>query len=157
MALNRVYPMFYITKCSFEGEESHLHSPIISRLDEVYLNRAEAYAKKSDYGNALSDLNLIRSRAVGEGYPSLDANNAQELIDKERQLELAFQAERSFDVFRNGEPLTRPYPGPHPALEDVPATDYRVTFYIPQSAINAYPSGCKLTQNPTDNSGVIIN
>lgn len=157
MALNRVYPMFYITKCSFEGEESHLHSPIISRLDEVYLNRAEAYAKKSDYGNALSDLNLIRSRAVGEGYPSLDANNAQELIDKERQLELAFQAERSFDVFRNGEPLTRPYPGPHPALEDVPATDYRVTFYIPQSAINAYPSGCKLTQNPADNSGVIIN
>lgn len=105
----------------------------------------------------MSDLNLIRSRAVGEGYPSLDANNAQELIDKERQLELAFQAERSFDVFRNGEPLTRPYPGPHPALEDVPATDYRVTFYIPQSAINAYPSGCKLTQNPTDNSGVIIN
>lgn len=156
MQLNNFYPRFYITKCSFEGEESHLHSPIISRLDEVYLNRAEAYAKKNDYGNALSDLNLIRSRAVGEGYPSLDASNAQELIDKERQLELAFQAERSFDVFRNGEPLSRRYPGAHPALEDVPATDFRVIFYIPQGAIDAYPSGCKLTQNPTDNSGVIL-
>lgn len=157
MSLNRVYPMFYITKCSLEGEESHLHSPIISRLDEMYLNRAEAYAKMNDYGNALIDLNKIRERAVGEGYPSLDATNAKERIEKERQLELAYQAERSYDVFRNGDPLTRHYPGPHQAMEDVPATDYRVTYYIPQSAINAYPSGCTLTQNPTDNSGVILN
>ena len=156
MELNRVYPMFYITKCSYEGEESHLHSPIISRLDEMYLNRAEAYAKKNEYGNALADLNEIRIRAVGEGYESLNAGNAQERIDKERQLELAYQAERSYDVFRNGEPLTRHYPGPHQAMEDVPATDYRVTYYIPQSAINAYPSGCTLTQNPTDNSGVTL-
>lgn len=156
MELNRVYPMFYITKCSYEGEESHLHSPIISRLDEMYLNRAEAYAKKNEYVNALADLNKIRIRAVGKGYESLNAGNAQELIDKERQLELAYQAERSYDVFRNGAPLTRHYPGPHQAMEDVPATDYRVTYYIPQSAINAYPSGCTLTQNPTDNSGVIL-
>ncbi len=158
MALNRVYPMFYITKCSFEGEESHLHSPIISRLDEIYLNRAEAYAKQGEYGKALTDLNKIRERAVGigKGYPRLDASNAKELIEKERQLELAYQAERSYDVFRNGDPLTRHYPGPHNAMEDVPATDYRVTYYIPQSAINAYPSGCTLTQNPTDNSGVIL-
>ena len=56
MSLNRVYPMFYITKCSFEGEESHLHSPIISRLGEIYLNRAEAYAKLGNYGSALTDL-----------------------------------------------------------------------------------------------------
>lgn len=157
MELNRVYPMFYITKCSLEGEESHLHSPIISRLDEMFLNRAEAYAKLNRYGEALLDLNKIRERAVGEGYPSLDATNAKERIEKERQLELAYQAERSYDVFRNGDPLTRHYPGPHQAMEDVPATDYRVTYYIPQSAINAYPSGCTLTQNPTDNSGVILN
>lgn len=158
MSLNRVYPMFYITKCSYEGEESHLHSPIISRLGEIYLNRAEAYAKLGNYGAALTDLNTIRERSIpGAGYASLDANNAPELIDKERQLELAYQAERSYDVFRNGEPLTRHYPGPHNAMEDVPATDYRVTYYIPQSAINAYPSGCTLTQNPTNDAGVILN
>ena len=104
------------------------------------------------------DLNTIRERSIpGAGYASLDANNAPELIDKERQLELAYQAERSYDVFRNGEPLTRHYPGPHNAMEDVPATDYRVTYYIPQSAINAYPSGCTLTQNPTSDAGVILN
>ena len=154
--LNRVYPQFYITKCSREGEDSHLHSPIISRLGEIYLNRAEAYAKLGQYGNALTDLNTIRERSiVGGGYASLDAGNAGDLIDKERQLELAYQAERSYDVFRNGKPLDRSFPGPHNQAEIVEASDYRVTYYIPQNAINAYPG--TLTQNPTDNSGVILN
>lgn len=158
MRLNRVYPEFYIVKCSREGEDSHLYSPLISRLEEIYLNRAEAYAKTGRYGEALSDLNIIRERSIpGASYSSLDATNAQERIDKERQLELAYQAERSFDVFRNGETLTRHYPGPHQAMEDIPATEYRVTFFIPQTAINSYPSGSTLTQNPTDNSGVILN
>ena len=154
--LNRVYPQFYITKCSREGEDSHLHSPIISRLGEIYLNRAEAYAKLGQYSNALADLNTIRERSiVGGGYASLDASNAGDLIDKERQLELAYQAERSYDVFRNGKPLDRSFPGPHNQAEIVEASDYRVTYYIPQNAINAYPG--TLTQNPTDNSGVILN
>lgn len=158
MSLNRVYPEFYITKCSREGEDSHLHSPIISRLGEIYLNRAEAYAKLGRYGEALADLNTIRERSIpSAGYSSLDANNASTLIDKERQLELAYQAERSFDVFRNGDTLYRRYPGPHEATKDIPATDYRVTFYISQDAINSYPTGSTLTQNPTDNSGVILN
>lgn len=158
MSLNRVYPMFYITKCSREGEDSHLHSPIISRLGEVYLNRAEAYAKVGRYSEALIDLNLIRERSIpGAGYKSLDASNAHQLIDKERQLELAYQAERSFDVYRNGDTLTRHYPGPHNAMEEVSPADYRVTYYIPQTAINSYPSGSSLTQNPTSNAGVIMN
>ena len=149
MRLNRVYPMFYITKASREGEESHLHSPVISRLGEVYLNKAEALAKIGNYGGALSALNTIRERSLpGEGYSSLNATNAAELIDKERQLELAYQAERSYDVFRNGRSLTRKYPGPHNAMEEVKATDYRVVYYIPQDAINSY-SGT-LTQNPTN-------
>ena len=101
-------------------------------------------------------MNTIRERSIpGAGYASLNAENASKLIDKERQLELAYQAERSYDVFRNGEPLTRHFPGPHNQAEEVPATDYRVTYYIPQNAINAYPG--TLTQNPTDNSGVILN
>ena len=156
ISLNRVYPQFYITKCSREGEDSHLHSPIISRLGEIYLNRAEAYAKLGQYSQALTDLNTIRERSIpGAGYVSLDEEDAAEKIDKERQLELAYQAERSYDVFRNGKPLTRRFPGPHKQFEDVSATDYRVTYYIPQDAINAYPG--TLTQNPTDNGGVVLN
>lgn len=146
--LNRAYPMFYITKCSREGENSHLHSPVLSRLGEIYLNRAEAEAKIGNYAAALTDLNMIRERAItGGGYKSLDASNAAERIDKERQLELAFQAERSYDVFRNGGSLTRHYPGAHNQKLDILPTDYRVVYFIPQDAINAYPG--KLTQNPT--------
>ncbi len=148
ITLNRVYPQFYITKASLEGEESHLHSPVISRLGEVYLNRAEAYAKMGNYGEALADLNTIRERSIVDGgYANLDASNAGTLIDKERQLELAYQAERSYDVFRNGNSLTREYPGPQNQFETITATDYRVVFYIPQDAINSYPG--TLTQNPT--------
>jgi tetratricopeptide (TPR) repeat protein len=154
--LNRVYPQFYITKCSREGEDSHLHSPVISRLGEVYLNRAEAYAKLGQYNQAKADLNTIRERSiVNGGYASLDATNVSERIDKERQLELAYQAERSYDVFRNGKQLARRYPGPHKQFEDIPATEYRVVYYIPQNAINSYPG--TITQNPTSNSGVVLN
>lgn len=148
ITLNRAYPQFYITKASREGEDSHLHSPIISRLGEVYLNRAEAYAKLGNYSAALTDLNTIRNRSiVNGGYTSINATNAGELIDKERQLELAYQAERSFDVFRNGKSLKREYPGPHRQFEEILPTDFRVIYFIPQSAINSY-SGT-LTQNPT--------
>ena len=146
--LNRAYPMFYIAKCSREGENSHLHSPVLSRLGEIYLNRAEAEAKMGNYAAALTDLNIIRERAItGGGYKNLDVSNAAERIDKERQLELAFQAERSYDVFRNGGSLTRHYPGAHNQKLDILPTDYRVVYFIPQDAINAYPG--KLTQNPT--------
>jgi hypothetical protein BACCOPRO_03193 len=159
MALNNGYPMFYITKCSREDNlESQLHSPIISRLDEMYLNRAEAYVKLGQLENARIDVNEIRKRAINE-QATYDSNtfsaNAAELVDKERQLELAYQAERSYDVFRNGGTLTRQYPGPHPT-SDVLATDYRVTYYIPQTAINSYPNGSTLTQNPTSDEGVIL-
>ncbi|WP_316792299.1 RagB/SusD family nutrient uptake outer membrane protein [Pedobacter frigoris] len=149
ITLNRAYPQFYIVKASREGENSQLHSPVISRLAEVYLNRAEAYAKLQNYTSALSDLNEVRRRAiVNGGYGSLTAANAGDLIDQERQLELAYQAERSFDVFRNGKSLSRPYPGPQNQTGEITATDFRVTYYIPQTAINSYPG--KLTQNPTN-------
>lgn len=155
ITLNRANPQFYINKQSRETEDSHLFSPMISRLGEVYLNRAEAYAKLGDYSNALADLNTIRNRAIiNGGYSSLDASNAAERIEKERTLELAFEAERSYDVFRNGGTLTRHYPGAHTQSIEVKATDYRVVYYIPQNAINAYPG--QITQNPTSDAEVIL-
>lgn len=152
MKVNRVYPMFYIVKCSREGEDSHLHSPVITRLAEMYLNKAEAAAKLGDYATALAALNIVRGRSLpGKGYDVLTAENAEARIEKERTLELAFQAERSYDVYRNGHSLTRHYPGPHNALEEIQPKDYRTVYFIPQNAINAYPEGSKLTQNPTSN------
>lgn len=148
--LNNAFPMFYVIKCSLESGFTQLHSPVIIRLGEVYLNRAEAYAKLGNYGAALDDLNKIRERSIiGGGYQSIDATTAPALIDKERQLELAYQAERSYDVFRNGNSLERKYPGAHDNLEVIPANDYRTIYFIPQKAINDYNG--TLTQNPTSN------
>ena len=153
MKLNRVYPMFYVVKCSRQGgKENQLYSPIVSRLDEMYLNRAEANVKLGKIAEAMADVNIIRERAiVGGSYTAaqFNATTAKSLVDKERQLELAFQAERSYDVFRNGDALTRRFPGPHQPMQDVPATDYRVIYFIPQSAINAYNG--VLEQNPSQN------
>lgn len=147
MLLNRVYPMYYVTKCSLQNNDSHLYSPPISKLDELYLNMAEAYVKKGDYNSALTNLNIIRERSiVGGSYTSLDNTNAIQRVDEERQLELAFEAHRGYDVYRNGQTMTRRYPGPHLPMVDWPATSPRVVQYIPQSEINAYPG--TLTQNP---------
>ena len=148
IALNAAHPMFYILKASMEGEESHLHSPVVTRLGEVYLNLAEAKAKQGDMTGALTALNVIRERSLpGEGYTSLSPDNYVERIEKERQLELAFQAERSYDVYRNGLSMTRAYPGPHKSLEVIQPNDYRVVYFIPQDAINSYMPNV-LTQNP---------
>lgn len=140
-------PKFFSYKCSKQDGYPHLYSPIISRLGEIYLIRAEASAKLGNYPKALSDLNVVRERSLPDAaYTSLDATNAQERIMKERQLELAYEADRGFDVYRVGETMVRRYPGFHDGIPEYPATSPFAIQYIPQSEINAYPG--TLTQNP---------
>lgn len=140
------YPRFYVIKCSGQDNISQLHSPTISRLSEMYLNMAEAYAKIGNYGMARTNLNRIRERSIiGGGYTSLDNTNAQQLIDEERQLELAFEGHRGYDVYRNGFTMERRYPGAHNAMLDYAASNPLILHYIPQYEIDAYPG--TLTQN----------
>lgn len=138
---------FFSYKCSMEDGMVHLHSPLVSRLGELYLIRSEANAKLGKYDDALKDLNTIRTRSLpNAAYTSLDATNAHELIMKERQLELCYEADRGFDVFRVGDTMVRRYPGYHDGTIEYPATSPLAIQYIPQSEINAYPG--TLTQNP---------
>lgn len=48
-------PKFYSYKCSKQDGYPHLYSPVISRLGELYLIRAEASAKLGNYTKALAD------------------------------------------------------------------------------------------------------
>ena len=141
-------PKFFSYKCSKQDGYPHLYSPIISRLGEMYLIRAEASAKLGDLPGALKDLNVVRERSIpGAGYKSLDnIAKAHELIMKERQLEMAYEADRGFDAYRVGDTMVRRYPGIHDGTIDYPATSPFAIQYIPQSEINAYPG--TLTQNP---------
>lgn len=149
ITLNNGYPEFYSYKCSLEDGIPQLHSPIISRLAEMYLLCAEASAKKGDYELARTNLNVVRERAIpGQGYSSMNASNAKERIMKERQLELGYEADRGFDVYRVGDTMVRRYPGFYNTIMEIAPTSPLVVQLIPQTAINAYPG--TLTQNPIE-------
>jgi len=56
--------MYYISKFSEQDGSPTLSSPVFLRLAEVYLNRAEAYARQGEISSALADLNVIRENRL---------------------------------------------------------------------------------------------
>ncbi|MDG3583567.1 RagB/SusD family nutrient uptake outer membrane protein [Galbibacter pacificus] len=142
------FPKFYILKTSLQEGVPHLWSPVVSRLAEMYLNKAEAYAKMNNESATLENVNIIRERAGIPAYGSAsDFPEGKDLLDvvlDERRLELAYEGHRKFDVFRNNKVMDRRYPGTHltgsnPYYEIQP-TDNRVIEYIPENQINAQPT-----------------
>lgn len=115
--------MFYISKFSGQDGSPTLSSPVMFRLAEMYLNRAEAYAKKADVPDAVADLNtLLENRLIvpeGENIEDYLYNNgmaSSKIVDvvlKERRIELAFEGHRIFDLLRNGKNVVRNYWGFH--------------------------------------------
>jgi tetratricopeptide (TPR) repeat protein len=113
--------LYYISKFSGQEGLSTLSSPVMLRLAEVYLNRAEAYAKLGNLDAALADVNEIRTNRmlVPEGGDLNDyladatSNNITDVVLKERRIELAFEGQRIFDLLRNGIDIVRNYWGFH--------------------------------------------
>lgn len=147
------FPKFYVIKASGQDGVAQLWSPVMSRLAEMYLNRAEANAKMGNTQQAIDDVDRIRERA---GIPTYDSeSNIPDGLDvlavvlQERRLEMAYEGWRKFDVFRNGQTLDRAYPGVHlngsnPRQEIEPSDD-RVILYIPEQQRDVQPN---LEQNP---------
>lgn len=147
------YPMYYIYKCSLQEGQSHLWSPVIFRLAEMYLNRAEANFHLGKPSEALADINVIRDRAQIPERKLADLPPGDGLLDwilEERRLELAWEGHRKLDIFRNGLTLDRKYPGGHlagsPVYTTVSPTDNIIVELIPQRELDAYPTD--LVQNP---------
>lgn len=144
------YPKFYILKCSLQEGVAQLWSPVVVRLAEIYLNRAEAYAKKGMTTSALADVNIIRTRAGIPSYATVPAGQTiLDIVLQERRLELAFEAQRKYDVFRNKLEMNRQYPGSHLSGNNpfytIPYTNNRIIEYIPEQQIQIQPN---LIQNP---------
>lgn len=147
------YPVYYIYKCSLQEDQSHLWSPVILRLAEMYLNRAEAYFHLNKISDALADINVIRERAeipVRKLENLVPGETLLTWILEERRLELAWEGHRKLDVFRNGLTLDRRYPGGHlagsPVYTTIAPTDNVIVELIPQRELDAYP--IDLVQNP---------
>lgn len=147
-------PRRYILKCSFQEQQGQLWSPVLFRFAETYLNRAEARYHRNNFAGAVADLNVIRDRAGIPQKNVADATSNSEILNwilDDRRLELAWEAHRKYDIFRNGLTLDRRYPGFHLSTADpvytLDATDNRVVEYIPQQEIDTYPGSGELIQN----------
>lgn len=141
------YPKFFILKASQQENDLHLWSPTVSRLAEMYLNKAEALAKQGSGQLALNEINILRDRTNIPQYTLATIPSGKTVLDvvlEERQLELAFEGHRKFDVYRNGRTMNRRYPGTHlnnsnPYFE-IEATNKVIVEFIPEQQILIQPS-----------------
>ena len=155
-----LFLVYAINKCSYQEQSKHLWSPIISRLAEMYLIRAEAnYEKGGSVQATLDDINILRERAgipewSMENIATAESGNPKDvhkIIEEERMLELAWEGHRRFDVFRWRHTMDRRYPGGHTIAQgdkfyEIPYNSPSVCEFIPQLQYDAYPY--KLEQNP---------
>jgi len=158
--------IYYIRKFSFQDGDPNLSSPILLRLAEVYLNKAEAQAKLGQNEAALDALDEIRQNRGLEGalyngrLPS--GTSILDAVLNERRLELAFEGHRSYDLIRNKRDVIRPYWGYHlrglketdinPAAipsnyanRDIPWNSTRTIYYLPVDEVLSNPD---VIQNP---------
>lgn len=100
---------------------------ILFRLAEQYLIRAEARANQSNLTGAITDLNVIRRRAGIEEIASASSKDeALQLIEDERRVELALEPHRWFDLIRT-----------HRAEQVLGVKSYQTVFPIPYNDIQA--------------------
>ncbi|WP_461534034.1 RagB/SusD family nutrient uptake outer membrane protein [Sinomicrobium sp.] len=121
-----------MTKFFSRGGAPNLDNVPVIRLSEVYLNRAEAYAKVGGMeAEAIADVNLIRERAGLTPVTGLVEELLLDEIAKQRKLELAFEGHSWFDYKRLGQDIEKPNG------TTFLWSDYRILSIIPWREINA--------------------
>lgn len=143
---------YFTTKFVQSGDPS-VSSPVIYRLADMYLIRAEANAA-TDKQAALDDVNLLRKRAGISTAGMYQLNNLHgrasvlQVVLDEARMEFAFEnGRRRNALLRNGLPVARDYtgstvPGSH---INIAATDKAAIFPLPATEITVNPN---LVQNP---------
>lgn len=119
------------------------------RIAEMYLIRAEAYAKQATPNIALgsADLNTLRTNRI-TGYTNATFATASDLanaVNDERFKELCFEGFRNIDLKRNNLPVQRDASDVQSAAwQTLPAGNFRFVLPIPQDEILSNPN---YTQN----------
>lgn len=144
---------YFNVKYTYQEGIPMLSSPVRIRLAEMYLIKAEAYAKKGNNSQALAMVNIIRERAGLSGDELFSESNmmgyssVMDVVLDERRLELAWEGHRGFDLFRNNRPVDRSYvvdlawSGP----KLIEPTSNAIVHLIPDQEITLNPN---LQQNP---------
>lgn len=120
-----------------------------ARISEMYLIRAEAYAKRSspDLTLGAADLNALRAQRI-HGYVDQVFLSPAELVTavlNERFKELCFEGFRFFDLKRNNLPVQRDASDANAAWQTLPETSLLFVLPIPRSETDANPN---MVQNP---------
>ncbi len=144
---------YYSLKFTYEGGVAMLHSPVYFRLAEMYLIKAEAYAKLGQDQLALDNVNIIRERAGLSGDQLFRLDNLQgyssilDIVLDEKRMEFFLEGHRAQDVFRNKRTMDRSYmawqgwSGP----SYIPYTSNRIIHFIHEEEMTRNPN---LVQNP---------
>lgn len=148
------YSKYFNLKYTLEGGVKMLASPIVIRLAEMYLIKAEAYAKTpGKESEAIEMVNTIRNRAGLSGDQLFSVSDLKgygsvlDVVLDERRLELAYEGHRAYDIYRNHKSLDRSFThgeawaGP----QLIPSTSELIVHFIPETEITLNPS---LLQNP---------
>ena len=80
----------------------HVHQPMVFRLSEQYLIRAEAYAANGDYAKAAKDITTLRTARYSSygGGTTMNEDNWKSIIEAERVKELYMEGFRLNDLKR---------------------------------------------------------
>ncbi len=137
----------YVNKFYLSDRGGRIVDAKLIRIAEMYLIRAEAYAKTGNVTAGAADLNLLRSKRItpytDEVFGSGDALFTA-VID-ERFKELAFEGFRFFDLKRNNLPLQRGATDASPEWQTLAPSSFRWLLPIPREEIVVNPNA---TQNP---------
>jgi hypothetical protein len=139
---------FYVGKFLGEAATPGLASPKVLRLSEMYLIRAEARAKQSNFSGAIDDVNEIRAvRGLADLVGVPNGNVLTEVFDEKRR-EFAFEGHRTFDLWRNNLPLQRTQCNSGLEIEapcSIDANSFLRVYPIPQREIDVNQN---MVQNP---------
>ena len=143
---NRLVLSKYLAKAAQLGKPDGVVNFKAFRTGEMYLIRAEAYARKgvATEAQGLADLNTLRGARIN-GYTPVVLSGAALLaaIDMERRKELICEGHRFFDLKRTTHVINRT---DCTSFCTLPANDRAWNWPIPQPEIDANPA--ILPQNP---------
>lgn len=141
---------YHITKEVSEIEKHY--DPIVFRVSEMYLNRAEAFVYKNKLSDATADVKAIIARGLDKSVEEIElgASSLAELlqiIDKERAKEFCFEGHQFYNIVRRKQNLVREVA----TTSSVQQIDYPSDLFvlpIPQKELEA---NTNMQPNPTVN------